>query len=575
MYQICNPVKIQLYVNVSYVDMLTIQARLGCDILINGGLFEMKSFSPNCWLRVDNRTLHTETWQDWGYAWNTGSDIKLEGSFNINLARNFISCVTLIKEGAKQPLSYPRELGGKRGRTAIGLRADHQMIIWCAKDGSSDAMTPEQLQQKMLDLGAESAIMLDGGASSQCIMPNGTITSASRPRVHNYIAIWIDRSQEKPVEVQCPYAEPTYNIKQGSRGTGARWVQWHLNQCGSNLTVDGVFGALSTAALRAYQKANGLYVDGICGVKTRSSLKSKVASIVLAPDDASAETNHAVSCPYVEPITAVKYWQTGNAVRWAQWHLQQCGYNIKIDGSYGPAMLTIVKSFQRAANIKVDGMIGAQTRSALKSFIGKDIGGNNEYRQMLIDKREQMLDYIEKRVGDIYVYGSQGEDAGDAVINWSAHCFPSSTTAQRAARMKKYVKEHPLNACGEPIKAHDCSGLFWAAENIVELPLVDGKDIDDATAEGLYRSYCTPIQKDELQPLDLVFNSTLTHVGIVGRGGKIYEAAGSDIGVVVNDNVDDRTVPSIYGTKYGLSTSYSKAAWTKFGRLKIYANEGL
>ena len=97
-------------------------------------------------------------------------------------------------------------------------------------------------------------------------------------------------------------------------------------------------------------------------------------------------------------------------------------------------------------------------------------------------------------------------------------------------------------------------------------------DVDDSTAAALYNQYCIPIKKSELRPLDLVFNAALTHMAVVGRDGKIYEAAGSDIGVVVNNSVDDRIVQSIYGKKYGTAEKYRKDPWTKFGRLKIYEN---
>lgn len=135
--------------------------------------------------------------------------------------------------------------------------------------------------------------------------------------------------------------------------------------------------------------------------------------------------------------------------------------------------------------------------------------------------------------------------------------------------MKKYAAANPVKENGEKLRCVDCSGLFWAAENVVELPLAVS-DIDDATAEGLYKAYCIPVKKSELRPLDLVFSGyPIGHVAVVGRNGKIYEAAGSDIGVVVNDGVDDRTVKSIYGGAYGCSENYTKGAWTSFGRLKI------
>jgi peptidoglycan hydrolase-like protein with peptidoglycan-binding domain len=72
----------------------------------------------------------------------------------------------------------------------------------------------------------------------------------------------------------CPYKEPTVSIKSGSTGEGAKWVQWYLNKKSSaGLTVDGIFGAKSVAALKKFQTSAGLTADGVCGAATRTALK--------------------------------------------------------------------------------------------------------------------------------------------------------------------------------------------------------------------------------------------------------------------------------------------------------------
>ena len=58
----------------------------------------------------------------------------------------------------------------------------------------------------------------------------------------------------------------------GSTGSDVKKLQQLLNDNGYNLSVDGVYGDKTRAAVKAYQQANGLTADGIAGDKTWSSL---------------------------------------------------------------------------------------------------------------------------------------------------------------------------------------------------------------------------------------------------------------------------------------------------------------
>ncbi|MDR1564872.1 MAG: peptidoglycan-binding protein [Oscillospiraceae bacterium] len=57
-------------------------------------------------------------------------------------------------------------------------------------------------------------------------------------------------------------------VKKGSKGATVRQLQTLLNKNGAKLAVDGDFGTKTLAAVKAYQKAKGLVVDGVVGVKT-------------------------------------------------------------------------------------------------------------------------------------------------------------------------------------------------------------------------------------------------------------------------------------------------------------------
>jgi peptidoglycan hydrolase-like protein with peptidoglycan-binding domain len=61
-------------------------------------------------------------------------------------------------------------------------------------------------------------------------------------------------------------------LKYGSSGDDVKELQRTLNAHGYNLTVDGVWGDNTDAAVRKYQKQNGLTVDGIVGANTWGSL---------------------------------------------------------------------------------------------------------------------------------------------------------------------------------------------------------------------------------------------------------------------------------------------------------------
>lgn len=72
--------------------------------------------------------------------------------------------------------------------------------------------------------------------------------------------------------VQLPYGTCPSVVKAGSAKICVGEVQEHLNAWGYNLTVDGVFGAKTTAAVKAFQKSAALDADGLVGPQTKLKL---------------------------------------------------------------------------------------------------------------------------------------------------------------------------------------------------------------------------------------------------------------------------------------------------------------
>lgn len=93
-------------------------------------------------------------------------------------------------------------------------------------------------------------------------------------------------------------------IKRGSRGSDVRDLQSTLNSKGYNLSVDGIYGSKTDAAVRDYQSKNGLSVDGIVGNNTWNSLKSSGAS---GNASVSPSVAPAASTPSKPDYSSYKY----------------------------------------------------------------------------------------------------------------------------------------------------------------------------------------------------------------------------------------------------------------------------
>ena len=77
-----------------------------------------------------------------------------------------------------------------------------------------------------------------------------------------------------PIEAENPAPEPMKpTLRTGSRGEDVRILQENLRQLGFlNDAADGIFGTNTNAAVRNFQKAQGLSVDGVVGAGTWAAL---------------------------------------------------------------------------------------------------------------------------------------------------------------------------------------------------------------------------------------------------------------------------------------------------------------
>ena len=184
----CKPTKIKIYVNTQKKSISKVKQETGCDAIINGGVFN-GNWTAGCWLKVNGKRLASEDWKAWGFGWDENEvEMLLEDRH-----KNYINCVALIREGKKEELIYPADMGGARQRTAWGIMPDGTNILYCDKK----AMTPEALQEYFFKIGAKHALMLDGGGSTQGIFPDGSVSSDRV--VHNFICFFNGQKEEDDV----------------------------------------------------------------------------------------------------------------------------------------------------------------------------------------------------------------------------------------------------------------------------------------------------------------------------------------------------------------------------------------
>jgi peptidoglycan hydrolase-like protein with peptidoglycan-binding domain len=150
---------------------------------------------------------------------------------------------------------------------------------------------------------------------------------------------------------------PTTLLRKGNSGSSVRWVQEKLKQAGFyNSEITGVFGDTTETAVKRFQQARNLTVDGIVGAITRNALNQNNSS---TPSPSTPNSSSA-------PTTLVKRGDSGSSVRWVQEKLKQAGfYNYQITGVFGALTESGVKEFQRARKLTADGIVGANTRNAL------------------------------------------------------------------------------------------------------------------------------------------------------------------------------------------------------------------
>lgn len=136
-------------------------------------------------------------------------------------------------------------------------------------------------------------------------------------------------------------------LETGVHGYDVRVLQEALVGLGFDVgVVDGWFGPRTHSAVRSFQSAQGLVVDGLVGRGT----KAAIAGLRVAPSNTDI----------------LSLGSRGPEVRDLQTALNDEGFAAgPTDGIFGPMTLGAVISFQRYHQLWVDGLVGPRTKASL------------------------------------------------------------------------------------------------------------------------------------------------------------------------------------------------------------------
>jgi len=187
--------------------------RIGCDVIFNANFFRMSDGATLGHVTDEGKVL-SKNMSPFGYGFPDKKWAKFSYANNIG-APDFVGGYpALLRNGqiaidSTDP-NFSATSKVRRGRTAIGMRGDEEIIIRVIPDGSAGRKSIPDLAKEMQDLGCDSAINLDGGGSSQYITPWGNYSKGRA--VDGFICIWLTETAKRPVK-SAPSPKPATQAK--------------------------------------------------------------------------------------------------------------------------------------------------------------------------------------------------------------------------------------------------------------------------------------------------------------------------------------------------------------------------
>lgn len=156
-------------------------------------------------------------------------------------------------------------------------------------------------------------------------------------------------------------------LRNGSNGPAVRRLQRDLKRLNYyDGPITGNFRQLTEAAVRRFQKANGISAIGVVGPQTRRSIRRGLANLNPRPTRPITSTGR-----YCDPdIEGLSIGCTGQWVRQLQTDLQSLRLlNSSVDGYFGQRTQNAVITFQQYQGLRTTGIADNNTLNAIRTAV--------------------------------------------------------------------------------------------------------------------------------------------------------------------------------------------------------------